>query len=179
MELSAGDSDESRAGSGLYSVTTGETHLGNGCSGARRGEQPLWTAATRRRFKSADMSTHSKFLFVRSASSVAEITVSDAGLFELAFHRAERRGRQRHRRLGRRPSERERMSQTPYKKSPIPIGVRRGEHRFGLRRHVAALKARHGTSPSDWRTRTCPRTPNLIRVIRSLLAVGVSPVVAL
>jgi len=59
-----------------------------------------------------------------------------------------------HRRVSRRPSERERMSQTPYNKSLIPIGVRRGEHRFGLRRHVAALKAR-----------TCPRTPNLIRLI--------------
>src|SRR5437870_12930005 len=38
-------------------------------------------------------------------------SVSDA----TAFHRAERRGRQRHRRADRRPSERERMSQTPYK----------------------------------------------------------------
>ena len=46
-----------------------------------------------------------------------------------------------HRRVSRRPSERERMSQTPYNKSLIPIGVRRGEHGFGLRRHVAALKS--------------------------------------
>ena len=46
-----------------------------------------------------------------------------------------------HRRVSRRPSERERMSQTPYNKSLIPIGVRHGEHRFGLRRHVAALKS--------------------------------------
>ena len=30
---------------------------------------------------------------------------------------------------------------------------------FGVRRHVAALKARHRTSPFGWRTRTCPRTP--------------------
>src|SRR5882724_3648497 len=36
--LSAGDSPR-RASCGLYSVTTGETHLGNGCSGARRGER--------------------------------------------------------------------------------------------------------------------------------------------
>ena len=40
--------------------------------------------------------------------------MSDAN-HKKAFHRAERRGRQRHRRAGRRPNERERMSQTPYK----------------------------------------------------------------
>ena len=31
---------------------------------------------------------------------------------------------------------------------------------FGVRRHVGAFKARYRTSPSDWRTRTCQRTPS-------------------
>src|SRR5207249_7229787 len=112
------------------------------------------------------------FMFIRAA--VAGFGVDPLPRLELAFHRAERRGRQRHRRVGRRPSERERMSQTPYNKSPIPIGVRRGEHRFGLRRHVAALKARTSSSARLRRDRR-PRTPNLIRVIRSLLAVASRP----